>query len=33
MDRKGAVHSLPLMSKEELADRIYDHLIEIRNSR
>ncbi|MBI3001476.1 MAG: bifunctional phosphopantothenoylcysteine decarboxylase/phosphopantothenate--cysteine ligase CoaBC [Deltaproteobacteria bacterium] len=33
MDRKGAVHSLPLMSKEELADRIYDYLIEIRNSR
>lgn len=30
MDRKGAVHPLPLMSKEELADRIYDCLVALR---
>ena len=27
VDRTGAVRSLPLMSKAELADRIYDHLL------
>jgi phosphopantothenoylcysteine decarboxylase/phosphopantothenate--cysteine ligase len=33
LDRKGAVHSLPLMSKEELADRIYDYLLALKNSK
>lgn len=33
LDRTGAIHPLPLMSKDELADRIYDYLIEIKNSR
>lgn len=32
LDRKGAVRSLPLMSKEELADRIYDCLVELRKA-
>ncbi len=32
LDRKGGVHSLPLMSKEELADRIYDYLLALKNS-
>ena len=27
LDRNGAVHSLPLMSKDELADRIFDYLL------
>jgi phosphopantothenoylcysteine decarboxylase/phosphopantothenate--cysteine ligase len=27
VDRKGSVHSIPLMSKNELADRIYDFLL------
>lgn len=30
MDRKGVVRPLPLMSKEELADRIYDYLLMLR---
>lgn len=30
LDRNGAVHSLPLMSKDELADRIYDYLIALK---
>lgn len=30
LDRKGAIHSLPLMSKDELADRIFDHLIALK---
>ena len=30
VDRTGAVRSLPLMSKEELADRIYDHFIALK---
>jgi phosphopantothenoylcysteine decarboxylase/phosphopantothenate--cysteine ligase len=29
LDRKGTMHSLPLMSKDELADRIYDHFVAI----
>lgn len=27
LDRKGGVYSIPLMTKDELADRIYDHLL------
>lgn len=30
LDRTGAVRRLPLMSKDELADRIYDHLLALR---
>lgn len=30
LDRTGAVRRLPLMSKGELADRIYDHLLALR---
>ncbi|OGP48325.1 MAG: phosphopantothenoylcysteine decarboxylase [Deltaproteobacteria bacterium GWD2_55_8] len=30
LDRRGAVHPLPLMSKDELADRIYDYLIALK---
>lgn len=30
LDRNGAVHSLPLMSKDELADRIFDHLVALK---
>ena len=33
VDRTGAVHSLPLMSKAELADRIYDHLLALKHLR
>lgn len=32
VDRKGTVRSLPLMSKEELADRIFDCLVELRKT-
>lgn len=32
LDRNGAVHPLPLMSKEELADRIYDYLLALRRA-
>ena len=31
LDQSGATDSLPLMSKEDLADRIYDHFIALRN--
>jgi phosphopantothenoylcysteine decarboxylase/phosphopantothenate--cysteine ligase len=31
LGRMGGVHSLPLMSKDELADRIYDHLLGLRS--
>ncbi|MCZ6625092.1 MAG: bifunctional phosphopantothenoylcysteine decarboxylase/phosphopantothenate--cysteine ligase CoaBC [Deltaproteobacteria bacterium] len=30
LDRKGAVHPLPLMSKDDLADRIYDYLLTLK---
>jgi phosphopantothenoylcysteine decarboxylase/phosphopantothenate--cysteine ligase len=30
IDRSGASHSLPLMTKDELADRIYDHLLALK---
>lgn len=33
VDRTGAVRSLPLMSKAELADRIYDHLLALKTLR
>jgi phosphopantothenoylcysteine decarboxylase / phosphopantothenate---cysteine ligase len=33
VDRTGAVRSLPLMSKEELADRIYDHFLALKSRR
>ena len=31
LDRTGASQSLPLMSKDELADRIFDHFLELKN--
>ena len=31
LDRKGNVQPLPLMTKEELADRIYNHLLALKN--
>ena len=31
LDHTGAIRSLPLMSKDELADRIYDHFLAIKN--
>jgi phosphopantothenoylcysteine decarboxylase/phosphopantothenate--cysteine ligase len=33
VDRTGAVRSLPLMSKDELADRIYDHFLALKSPR
>src|SRR5262245_5424912 len=33
MDRTGAKHSLPLMSKDELSDRIYDHFLALKSQR
>ena len=33
LDRTGASQSLPLMSKDELADRIYDHFLALKNRR
>jgi len=33
LDRTGASQSLPLMSKDELADRIYDHYLALKNQR
>ena len=33
LDRKGLTQSLPLMSKDELADRIYDHFIKFKSRR
>jgi phosphopantothenoylcysteine decarboxylase/phosphopantothenate--cysteine ligase len=32
LDRSGAVRSLPLMSKDELADEIYDHLLSLKHT-
>ncbi len=31
LDRDGGVHPLPMMTKDELSDRIYDHLIALRS--
>jgi phosphopantothenoylcysteine decarboxylase/phosphopantothenate--cysteine ligase len=31
LDHTGAIRSLPLMSKDELADRIYDHFLALKN--
>jgi phosphopantothenoylcysteine decarboxylase/phosphopantothenate--cysteine ligase len=31
VDRNGGVHPLPLMSKDELADRIYDYLLTLKD--
>jgi phosphopantothenoylcysteine decarboxylase/phosphopantothenate--cysteine ligase len=33
IDRTGAKRSLPLMSKDELADRIYDHFLALKSQR
>jgi phosphopantothenoylcysteine decarboxylase/phosphopantothenate--cysteine ligase len=33
LDRKGAVQALPLMSKDDLADRIFDHFLAFKNQR
>lgn len=33
LDRRGAVHPLPLMGKEELADRIYDYFVALKSER
>lgn len=33
LDRTGAIHPLPLMSKDELADRIYDYLITLKSKK
>lgn len=33
MDRAGAVRSLPLMSKDELADKIFDHFLALKSQR
>jgi phosphopantothenoylcysteine decarboxylase/phosphopantothenate--cysteine ligase len=30
LDRNGAVRSLPLMSKDELAEQIFDHLLTLK---
>ena len=33
LDRAGTVRSLPLMSKDELAEQILDHLLVLKNQR
>jgi len=33
VDRTGAVRALPLMSKDDLADRIYDHYLALKSPR
>jgi phosphopantothenoylcysteine decarboxylase/phosphopantothenate--cysteine ligase len=33
LDRTGASQSLPLMSKDELADHIYDHFLVLKSRR
>jgi phosphopantothenoylcysteine decarboxylase / phosphopantothenate---cysteine ligase len=30
LDRRGTTHSLPLMSKDELADQVFDHLLTLK---
>lgn len=32
LDRSGTAHSLPLMTKDELADEIFDHMLALRGS-
>jgi phosphopantothenoylcysteine decarboxylase/phosphopantothenate--cysteine ligase len=31
LDRNGAVHALPLMSKDDLAEHIFDHLLTLKS--
>ena len=31
LDRNGTVRSLPLMSKDELAEQIFDHLLALKS--
>ncbi len=33
LDRRGHIHPLPLMSKDELADRIYDYFLTLRSKK
>jgi len=33
LDRKGGTHPLPLMTKEDLAHRIYDHFLTIKSKK
>ena len=33
VDRSGAIHPLPLMSKDELADKIFDHFLALKSRR
>lgn len=33
LDREGQVHPLPLMTKDELADRIYDYLLVLKSKK
>jgi phosphopantothenoylcysteine decarboxylase/phosphopantothenate--cysteine ligase len=33
LDRNGTIRSLPLMSKDELAEQIFDHLLALKNKR
>jgi phosphopantothenoylcysteine decarboxylase/phosphopantothenate--cysteine ligase len=33
VDRTGAIRSLPLMSKDDLADRIFDHYVALKSRR
>jgi phosphopantothenoylcysteine decarboxylase/phosphopantothenate--cysteine ligase len=33
LDRNGVAESLPLMTKDELADRIFDHLLALKSGR
>jgi phosphopantothenoylcysteine decarboxylase/phosphopantothenate--cysteine ligase len=33
LDREGQIHPLPLMSKDELADRIYDYLLVLKSKK
>jgi phosphopantothenoylcysteine decarboxylase/phosphopantothenate--cysteine ligase len=33
LDRNGTIRALPLMSKDELAEQIFDHLLALKNKR
>jgi phosphopantothenoylcysteine decarboxylase/phosphopantothenate--cysteine ligase len=33
VDRTGAIRALPLMSKDDLADQIYDHFLALKSRR
>lgn len=33
LDRGGSIHPLPLMSKDDLADRIYDHILRLQSKK